>query len=168
MTNFFLENCWTSCRNTKSWWCHVPRLLPPPLSSAAMEIPPECGMGSFVRTRSCTTSWKGAHLMWSRCHAYYLVCESDTFQQELTALLDWFSTIPFFWGGECASWWWGGTEGERDSLMLSMEPNAGLDLITLRSWPEQKSRVGCLKKIQKERTNCMQRNGSSTSSCIIG
>ena len=27
--------------------------------------------------------------------------------------------------------------------MLSMEHNAGLDLMTMRSWPEPKSRVGC-------------------------
>ena len=43
----------------------------------------------------------------------------------------------------------GGAEGEgkRESqadLMLSMVPNLGLDLMTLRSWPRLKSRVGHL------------------------
>ena len=38
-------------------------------------------------------------------------------------------------------------EGERQSKAgskLSVEPNIELDLMTLRSWPELKSRVGCL------------------------
>ena len=44
----------------------------------------------------------------------------------------------------------GGAEEERQEerefqvgSMLSMEPNMGLNLMTLRSWPEPKSRVGC-------------------------
>ena len=42
-------------------------------------------------------------------------------------------------------WVGGGAEGENpqaDSL-LSLEHDAGPDLMTLRSWPEPKSRVGC-------------------------
>lgn len=38
-------------------------------------------------------------------------------------------------------------EGERESqadFMPSAEPNMRLDPTTLRSWPEPKSRVGCL------------------------
>ena len=37
------------------------------------------------------------------------------------------------------------TESEADSP-LSLKPDAGLDLTTLRSLPEPKSRVGCLTK----------------------
>ena len=45
--------------------------------------------------------------------------------------------------------WWGGAEreGERETqadFPLNVEPSAGLDLMTLRSWPEWKSRVRCL------------------------
>ena len=43
----------------------------------------------------------------------------------------------------------GGTEGERERAsqagsMPSTEPDEGLDLTTVRSWPELKSRVGRL------------------------
>lgn len=40
----------------------------------------------------------------------------------------------------------GGVEGEKESQAespLSVEPEAELCLMTLRSWPEQKPRVGC-------------------------
>lgn len=54
-----------------------------------------------------------------------------------------FSFFPPFWP-------WGGRgerEGEKDSQagsMLSIQPDVGLDLTPLKSWPDQKSRVGCL------------------------
>ena len=64
-----------------------------------------------------------------------------------------FEKIHFFkgehkWGGRAE----GGSEGgvrdrERESSavsMPSMDPNLGLDLTTMRSWPEPKSKVGCL------------------------
>ena len=38
----------------------------------------------------------------------------------------------------------GGAEGKgQANSALSTEPNVGFDLLTLRSWPEQKSRVRC-------------------------
>lgn len=47
----------------------------------------------------------------------------------------------FFWGMRGAE-----KEGKRDSQAGSMpkaEPDAGLDLPTLSSWPAAKSKVGC-------------------------
>jgi len=60
-------------------------------------------------------------------------------------ILFFFLDLFIFWERESAwEWVWEGGEGERESqtdALLSMEPNVGLDLMTLRSWPELKSKV---------------------------
>ena len=47
----------------------------------------------------------------------------------------------------CVGGVWAERQGERESqagFLPSAEPDAGLDLMVLKSWPEPKSRVGCL------------------------
>ena len=59
------------------------------------------------------------------------------------------SLFIYLWEREWAQVREGRRERERETIpsrlpAVSAQPNAGLDPTTLRSWPEQKSRVGCL------------------------
>ena len=48
----------------------------------------------------------------------------------------------FIYLGESRVRGWGGRRESQSASLLSMEPNAGLDPATLRSWPKPKSRLG--------------------------
>ena len=54
-----------------------------------------------------------------------------------------FLRFYLFWEREV--WTWGEVEQESQGICpLNMDPNVGFSLKTPRSWPEPKSRVGCL------------------------